>query len=69
TATRIDPAFVRPAEVDLLVGDPTKACERLGWTPKVTFPQLVRLMVEHDCRTVAEEREMERAVTMLRGDR
>ncbi len=66
---RIDPAFVRPAEVDLLVGDPTKACERLGWTPKVTFPQLVRLMVEHDCRTVAEEREMERAVTMLRGDR
>ncbi len=44
----VDPDFIRPAEVDLLVGDPTKARTRLGWAPKVTFPQLVRMMVEAD---------------------
>ena len=41
-----DPAFLRPAEVDLLVGDSTKAHERLGWRPKVTFPELVAMMVD-----------------------
>lgn len=44
----IDPAFVRPAEVDLLLGDPTKAKEQLGWTPKTSFPQLVHSMVDGD---------------------
>jgi GDPmannose 4,6-dehydratase len=44
----IDPAFVRPAEVDLLVGDATKAKEKLGWMPKVTFPQLVEMMLRAD---------------------
>ena len=43
-----DPAFYRPAEVDLLVGDPAKAREKLGWTPKVTFRQLVEMMVDSD---------------------
>jgi len=43
-----DPRFMRPAEVDLLVGDPTKAGQKLGWEPAVTFPQLVRMMVEAD---------------------
>ena len=43
-----DPRFMRPAEVDLLMGDPTKARDRLGWKPKVTFEELVRLMYEHD---------------------
>ncbi len=42
------PEFVRPAEVDLLIGDPTKARTRLGWEPKVEFPELVRMMVEND---------------------
>jgi GDPmannose 4,6-dehydratase len=44
----IDPALLRPAEVDLLIGDPTKAKEKLGWEPKVTFEGLVKLMVDAD---------------------
>ncbi len=44
----IDPAFVRPAEVDLLLGDPGKAKEKLGWQPRTTFSELVALMVEAD---------------------
>jgi GDPmannose 4,6-dehydratase len=45
---RQDPAFMRPAEVDLLIGDPSKAREKLGWTPKVGFPELVSMMVASD---------------------
>jgi GDPmannose 4,6-dehydratase len=45
---RQDPKFFRPAEVDLLIGDPTKARERLGWKPEVGFRELVAMMVEHD---------------------
>lgn len=45
---RQDKKFFRPAEVDLLIGDPTKAREKLGWTPEVKFPQLVEMMVAHD---------------------
>ena len=44
----IDDAFKRPAEVDLLVGDSTKAAERLGWTPTTDFEALIRLMVDAD---------------------
>ncbi|MGU3432782.1 GDP-mannose 4,6-dehydratase [Actinomycetes bacterium M1A6_2h] len=44
----IDPRFMRPAEVDLLIGDSTKAHNALGWKPKVTFDELVRMMVRHD---------------------
>ncbi|MBE9125161.1 MULTISPECIES: GDP-mannose 4,6-dehydratase [unclassified Coleofasciculus] len=43
-----DPRYLRPAEVDLLIGDPTKANQKLGWQPSVTFEQLVALMVEAD---------------------
>lgn len=43
-----DPAFFRPAEVDLLIGDASKARERLGWTPTVGFEDLVRMMVDGD---------------------
>jgi GDPmannose 4,6-dehydratase len=43
-----DPAFTRPAEVDLLLGDATQARERLGWAPSVSFPELIRLMVDAD---------------------
>jgi GDPmannose 4,6-dehydratase len=43
-----DPRFIRPAEVDLLVADPSKAARQLGWTPTVTFNELVRMMVEAD---------------------
>ena len=44
----IDPKYFRPAEVDLLVGDPTKAREKLGWEPTVTFKELVKIMVNAD---------------------
>jgi GDPmannose 4,6-dehydratase len=44
----VDPAFVRPAEVDVLIGDATKAKGKLGWEPKVRFKQLVELMVDAD---------------------
>lgn len=44
----IDPQFVRPAEVDLLLGDCTKAKEKLGWEPKTSFTELVHMMVDND---------------------
>jgi GDPmannose 4,6-dehydratase len=50
-----DPAFFRPAEVDRLLGDSTKARERLGWRPEVTFEELVAMMVESDLERVAAE--------------
>ena len=49
----IDPQFVRPAEVDLLIGDPTKAKEQLGWVPETTFEQLIRLMTRADLELLA----------------
>jgi GDPmannose 4,6-dehydratase len=45
---RTDPSLIRPAEVDLLVGDPAKAKEKLGWEPSVDFEGLVRMMVDAD---------------------
>lgn len=44
----VDPKFYRPAEVDILVGDPTKAKTKLGWSPKVSFEQLVEMMMKAD---------------------
>ncbi len=44
----VDEEFIRPAEVDLLVGDATKAEKELGWRPTTSFPELVRLMVDAD---------------------
>ncbi|MBT4124143.1 MAG: GDP-mannose 4,6-dehydratase, partial [Candidatus Pacebacteria bacterium] len=41
-----NPLFDRPAEVDLLMGDPTKAKEKLGWKPSISFEELVKIMVE-----------------------
>ena len=46
----LDPRFLRPAEVDLLIGDPSKAKAALGWEPKVDFETLVRMMVDADIR-------------------
>jgi GDPmannose 4,6-dehydratase len=48
TLVRIDPAYFRPTEVDLLIGDASKARDKLGWTPKTTFAQLVKQMVASD---------------------
>jgi GDPmannose 4,6-dehydratase len=44
----IDPRFIRPAEVDLLIGDPAKAKAKLGWVPKTSFKDLVHMMVDSD---------------------
>ncbi|MGI8918546.1 MAG: GDP-mannose 4,6-dehydratase [Pyrinomonadaceae bacterium] len=51
----IDPRYYRPAEVDLLQGDASKARELLGWQPKVSFPQMVKLMVDHDLALAHQE--------------
>jgi GDPmannose 4,6-dehydratase len=51
----IDPRYFRPAEVDLLLGDPSKARTILGWEPKVSFKELVKIMVESDLRLAERE--------------
>jgi len=51
---RSDPEFMRPAEVDHLQADASKARERLGWQPSVTFPELVRIMVDADLQNEAK---------------
>ncbi len=48
TCVRVDPRYFRPAEVDLLWGDPTKAKKKLGWKPKTSIRDLVRIMVQYD---------------------
>ena len=50
TVVRVNPKFYRPAEVELLIGDPAKARERLGWSPKTTLEELCAMMVEADVR-------------------
>lgn len=52
----LDPRYLRPAEVDLLLGDATKAREKLGWEPSVTFEELVGIMVEEDIRLLDNQR-------------
>jgi GDPmannose 4,6-dehydratase len=53
----IDPRYFRPAEVDLLIGDSTKARQKLGWVPKTTFTDLVKLMVDADIKLLKDHRE------------
>ena len=50
---RIDEKYFRPTEVDLLIGDPSKAKHNLGWSPKLSFPDLVKLMVDQDILTLS----------------
>jgi len=54
TVMRINPKFHRPAEVDLLIGNPAKATEKLGWKPTTTLEQLCQMMVEADLRRNAQ---------------
>jgi GDPmannose 4,6-dehydratase len=65
----IDPRYFRPAEVDHLCGDARKAREELGWTPKVGFVELVRMMVEADLELARQERTLRDAghAAALRG--
>jgi GDPmannose 4,6-dehydratase len=53
----IDPKYFRPAEVDLLIGDASKARQQLGWEPKIKFTELVQLMVDADIRRLRDHRE------------
>jgi GDPmannose 4,6-dehydratase len=52
----IDPRYFRPSEVDHLRGDPSRAMRELGWKPRVSFPELVRMMVDHDLELARQER-------------
>lgn len=52
----IDPKFVRPAEVDILVGDASKAKKKLGWEPKVSFEELIKMMVDADLERLGKSR-------------
>jgi len=51
----LDERYLRPTEVDLLLGDPSKAKKKLGWKPKVTFTELVKRMVDHDVEEVRRQ--------------
>lgn len=51
----IDPRYYRPTEVDFLLGDASKARERLGWRPQVSFEELVRMMIDHDLELARQE--------------
>lgn len=51
---RVDERFIRPADVDQLVGDASKAREKLGWAPEVTFEELIGMMIEHDLALLEE---------------
>ena len=51
----IDPRYFRPAEVDILIGDPSKALSVLGWKPKVQLPELIKMMVIHDLKLAEKE--------------
>jgi GDPmannose 4,6-dehydratase len=62
----IDPRYYRPAEVDALCGDPSKARSQLGWEPETTFSELVRMMTEADVKQLEDEL-AGRAVRMDRG--
>lgn len=67
TVVSIDPAFFRPAEVDLLIGSPAKAKASLGWTPRVSFDRLVEMMVEEDLRRLSTESGAPLPVTALKS--
>jgi GDPmannose 4,6-dehydratase len=56
-----DPRYLRPTEVDALCGDASKARTRLGWKPKVSFEQLVAMMVDHDLEQARQERTLAEA--------
>jgi GDPmannose 4,6-dehydratase len=65
-----DPRYLRPAEVDLLLGDPTKAKRKLGWNPKTTVEELAKMMVEADVEKASREKTLRDAghkLTKARG--
>ena len=63
-----DARYFRPAEVDVLLGDPTKAKQKLGWTPKVTFKALAKMMTEADLELAKREKVLAEAGFAARGE-
>ena len=57
TYVKIDPKYFRPTEVDVLISDPRKSNEKLGWKPKVKFGELVKIMVDADIKLLRDHRE------------
>jgi len=57
----VDPRYFRPAEVETLLGDPTKAREKLGWVPKTTFAELVQEMMAEDLKAARRDSMVEKA--------
>ncbi len=55
TLVKIDPRYFRPTEVDFLLGDPAKANDLLGWKPRTTFPELVKMMVTNDLQSAERD--------------
>lgn len=51
----VDPRYFRPTEVEALLGDPSKAKEKLGWQPKITFDELVKEMVSEDLKSAERD--------------
>ena len=61
TIVAVDPAYFRPTEVETLLGDPTKAREKLGWTPKISFEEMVKEMVNEDLEEARRDELCQRA--------
>jgi GDPmannose 4,6-dehydratase len=65
---RVDPRYFRPTEVDLLLGDATRAREKLGWQPRVQLPELVAMMVDADMASAEAEEHLRRGGFTVRSD-
>jgi GDPmannose 4,6-dehydratase len=63
---KTDPRYFRPTEVDALRGDATKARKKFGWAPKVSFPDLVKMMVENDLELAEQEKTLIKAGHVVR---
>ena len=66
---RIDPRYFRPAEVETLLGDPTRAREKLGWTPSTTLEEMVNEMIDHDREEALKEAYLRRKGFQVVGPR
>jgi GDPmannose 4,6-dehydratase len=64
----VDPRYFRPTEVELLLGDPSKAAETIGWRPQTRFKQLVEIMVDHDMEEAARDATLKKAGFRITGD-
>jgi GDPmannose 4,6-dehydratase len=61
----VDPRYFRPAEVDYLMGDPGKIREKIGWRPRTSFNELVRMMVDQDMELARQECTLKNAGHMV----